>query len=206
MNITLIILAIIAAAIGIYFLVKWQKGKNILEGIWRDLTGVGIGAQYARFNRKYDKVTPGGVKVMSTVPVAAHALRLLDEGITNQITRHNNAFPHWQFGKQLSDYTVLFVDPMVTNKETEPGSPALAVHGGEFGVIQTAGTCIGVWPHSAADKPYIVLPHQEEQDWHFTDYLMRSAWHESEHIREFLNDWAVFQSYAIAGDIHPHVP
>lgn len=149
----------------------------------------------------YSFRTPGGVFVASvTNYVPDAALAAIDEGITNQLTRTEAAHPEWAAKRLLPDYRVIFIDPMATNAETEPGSPALLVWG-----IQSAGTCIGVGGDGVYPE-YIVLPHQADSGWNYIDYLMHSAWHESEHIREWFNDQAVFNSFIGSGDIHPHFP
>jgi hypothetical protein len=198
----LYIAIVIGLAAVFYFVVwPWYRRSTETKRIWNALDReAGIPKHNAMF--KYAAVTPGGVQVRSTVEVPASALPFIDEGIDNQIKRHNNAYPHWAKYKNIAEYKALFVEPTATNQETEPGSPAIHVKG-----YQSAGTCIGTTPLSSVRPSiYIVLPHQKNQGWRFTDYLMRSAWHESEHVREFSNDLTIFQQYANAGDIHPHVP
>lgn len=148
--------------------------------------------------------TPGGIRVASVVPVPDSVLPLLDEGITNQLDRINAAKPEWANYKNLSDYIVLFIEPMATNKETDPGSPAIIVKNG-LSYTQAAGTCVGLG-NQGTGAPMIVLPHQEATNWSHTDYLMHSVWNESEHVREWTNDQTVFWSFTNAGDIHPHFP
>ncbi|MCZ2392217.1 MAG: phage virion morphogenesis protein [Acidobacteria bacterium] len=188
------------------------------DNIWDALdTQAGIPMHVAKF--KYTYRTPEGAEVLSTVEVPSLALDLIDEGIENQLTRINAAKPDWSRFKQISDYRVLLVDPMATNQVTEPGSPAIIVSRFGYPQSQTAGTCLGVmwqprWnadgsytlPGTGLDHPYIVVPHQSNQGWHFRDYFMRSVWHESEHIREAMNDWATFQHFQGSNDIHPHFP
>lgn len=147
---------------------------------------------------RYAVNTPGGVLVISDVTVPADALTAIDEGITNQITRINAAWPGWTVGANLNEYKVFFIDPTATNQD---GSPAILVYG-----IQSAGTTIGVandgFPYSV-----LVLPHQQATNWRYRDYLMRSAWHESEHDREWHNNQGVFYYFVQPGmDVHPHFP
>lgn len=188
-------IATIAVLVTVYWL--WIRQKPLYERFWRDLDGIGIPKHLCTFN--YEYTTNGGVKIVSTVAVPSSAFSLIDEGIRNQLVRHTAAFPDWNKFAQLSDYTLVFIEPMATNQINEPGSPALIVGG-----TQTAGTCIGVWVF-AASKPTIVLPHQAATDWRYNDYLMRSAWHESEHIREFANDYEEFLRHTGPNDIHPHI-
>lgn len=187
---------IAAAFAGFYFL---RKRGSIDRGIWKALDSeVGHPKHLAQF--KYSYTTPEGARVRSTVPVPDVALNAVDNGIRNQIVRHNRKFPHWNNYRSISDYDVLFVEPTAHNVETEPGSPAILVRG-----TQSAGSAIGLEPRSAADRPYMVIPHQEAEGWRFINYLMRTAWNESEHVREAVNDYGVFLHYAHTGDIHPHV-
>lgn len=145
--------------------------------------------------------TPGGVSVSSvTNYVPDAALEAIDEGIRNQIERISAAHPEWAARANLVDYRVMFINPMAENVETDPGSPALIVYG-----IQSAGTCVGIGGDGFT-LDFIVLPHQVDTSWAHIDYLMHSAWYESEHIREWFNDTAVFNSFLGTGDIHPHFP
>lgn len=151
-------------------------------------------------NVPYGFTTPGGVLISSVSSViTSQALEAIDEGITNQLVRITAAHPDWNNKKSLPDYKIMFIEPQTRNQINDPGSPAIFVHG-----IQSAGTCIGVGNDGFATD-FIVLPHQSP-DWGFTDYLMHSAWNESEHIREWFNDPVVFNSFLGSGDIHPHFP
>jgi hypothetical protein len=176
---------------------KECESKRIHNALDRE---AGIPKHDANF--KYSYRSPGGVQVASTVQVPSDALPLLDEGITNQITRHSGAHPEWVNYRNLSDYKVLFVEPSGVTVETDPGAPLIHVRG-----VSSAGTTIGTTEYSSC-RPnlYIVLPHQAAQGWSHRDYLMRSAWHESEHIREWENNRNVFYQFANAGDVHPHIP
>ena len=137
-----------------------------------------------------------GIQSVVEVPIAAR--QAVAEGILNQIVRISAAKPSWDAYKNLTDYVVYFIDPQATNTVNDPGSPALIIRG-----VQAAGTCIGVG-NDGVSLPIIVLPHQAASDWIYLDYLMHSAWHESEHIREWTNDPAEFFARAIVDDIHPH--
>lgn len=172
---------------------KWKKK------LWYDLDHLGIARTYCYFKHRY--VSRNGVRIVSTVPVPTDAMDLVENGIMEQIRRHSAAHPAWDKFKKLSDYAVVFIDPMGVSEVSLPGAPTLEVMG-----IQTAGTCIGVSDRPRADQPTIVLPHQADSDWQFENYLMRSAWHESEHVREYANDRGEFLRYIGAGDVHPHIP
>jgi hypothetical protein len=187
-----LIMAAIAGAA--YYFKTRDRSEHYIE---LELDLAGISDSYAQFKKDY--TTPLGARVQSTVDVPARFLQLIDEGLQNQITRHNRAFPGWDKYKLVSEYDILLIDPMGTNEVTEPGSPHIKVRG-----ISTAGTCLGVYPRTKL-KPYIVVPHQAGQDWRFEDYFMRSIWHESEHVREWLNDQSIFYYWAHSGDTHPHV-
>lgn len=83
---------------------------------------------------------------------------------------------------------------------------------------QTAGSTLGTtWEPilqanggyrlqgTAVDRPYIVIPHQAVQNWAFQDYFVRSVWFESEHVREFINDFhGEFTAHLGPNDVHPH--
>lgn len=176
--------------------------------IWRSLDLMGIPADNARFNQEF--ITPRGVKIKSVSDIPINILILTDVGITNQLTRITFAHPDWNHFTNPNDYSVLVIEPMVTNRD---GSPAIKVKG-----IQSAGTVIGLtwaptWKDgkysltgTGIDRPYIVVPSQEAVQWRYTDYWMRSIWHESEHVREGMNDWNDFLNHLGANDIHPHYP
>ncbi len=166
----------------------------------------GVGAMAKEFTRlripvpkfEFADYTPLGVKVRSTVSIPSNALNSIDEGIGNQIYRHSAKYPNWNVGKLHSEYSVLLIDPMTTNVENEPGSPAILVQG-----IQTAGTGI----RDGGEKlVHIVAPHQQNQEWQFKEYFKNTIWFESEHCRENWNDLDVFNRYVGGSDVHPHVP
>jgi hypothetical protein len=204
MNTVFIILAITAAAVGVWFFLKKQKKLDADAAIWRALSGFGIPKSNANF--KFTYTTPLGVSVRSTVPVPSSGLSDIDTGIGEQIRRHDAAYPKWDLGKTHPEYKVLFVEPMTVNQINDPGSPAIKVNG-----TQTAGTVLGMIEGnlSAVKEPFIVLPHQANQGWGYRDYLVHSAWHESEHFREWLNrnnePVGKWKEYEGANDVHPHV-
>jgi hypothetical protein len=204
MTTILVILAIAAAAAGIWYFSRKQKAWDVDAAIWRALSGFGIPKSKAMF--AYTYTTPQGVAVRSTVAVPGSALQSIDDGINNQIIRHNAAYPKWDKGKTFPEYRLLFVDPMAFNEFTDPGSPALLVNG-----VQTAGTVLGMIEGnlSPVKEPYIVLPHQQDSQWSHVDYLMHSAWNEGEHFREWLNrdnePVGKWKEYEGPNDVHPHV-
>jgi len=198
MNDTITVIAVLVILAGLVLAVLYiGKRLNRYKAIWKALDGWGIPKSVSMF--KYNFITPKGVRVISTVTVPDTALNDIDAGIESQIIRHNAAFPHWNNFKKHTDYQVLFVDQM--DEHPTHGTPEVRIQG-----IQSAGTCIGVNPMGNNVEPMIVLPHQQKQEWKFRDYLMRSAWNESEHCREFVNSLEIFLKYAVANDVHPHVP
>lgn len=195
---TYIIIGIIVAAFGAF--IYWLKTRDRTQHyINLELQEFGINNTYTRF--KYNYKTPKGAEVISTAMVPPDALATVDEGIQKQIDCYDRLEPTWANYKNVSDYGVLFINPMATNQETEPGSPALLVNG-----YQTAGTCVGVHPRSNLKKSWIVLPHQTNTNWRFREYLKQSARNESEHVREYRNDYGRFLIYATGNDSHPHAP
>ena len=198
MSTFILIMAAVAAA---SFCLWWFYFRPLArkKKLWYDLDHIGIARKYCKFRYRY--TTRNGVRITSTVEVPTDAMDLVENGIVEQIRRHSAAHPTWDRFKTLAEYAVVFIDPMGVSVETLPGAPTLEVMG-----IQTAGTVIGTAPRARADQPTVVLPHQDADAWRFEDYLMRSAWHESEHVREFVNDHAVFLQYIGAGDVHPHIP
>ena len=195
MDIKYIVLVGIVLAVAVFFFLRWHFRNEKDLKLRKDLDSLGIPKHKALF--KHDYVSPGGVVIRSTVPVPDSAMAQIENGISRTIDRHSRHYPHWTKAKKLSDYAVLFVDPMATNVINEPGSPAILVRG-----VQAAGTCIGVWQFAAAERPYMVIPHQQETSWRYAEYLNNTAAHEGEHLIEFANDFAVFSEWA-ANDIHP---
>lgn len=174
------------------------EDKNINQG----LDAIGIPSSHAEFKHEY--TTPFGVKVRSTVKVPPQALDAIDRGILEQLDRINRAKPEWTNRQSPSQYAVLFVDPMATNVETEPGSPAILIKG-----VQSAGTVIGWNGDAGMKRSYIVAPHQDATQWRYLDYLKRTIWYESEHDRE-CNEPNERQPsdecryYQTVNDVHPH--
>lgn len=193
---TIAIVIMIAAIAGAVVFVLWGRRKKTApqDGITFP-NGIHLPGTPG-----YAYATPGGAQVVSVVPVPADVLPLIDEGITNQLTRINAAKPDWANKRNISDYHIFFIDPMATNQVNDPGSPALIVSG-----YQTAGTCVGV-AGDGFGGDFIVLPHQQATQWRYRSYLVNSAWSESEHIREWFNDTGVFYGFLGTGDVHPHFP
>lgn len=181
--------------------------------IWMVVGGVAVGIgllAYFRFRKikieppfpfpatfTFEYAADGDPWVRSNVPVPQDALDAIREGIQTQIERSTAARPDFTAYGTPFDYVVCFVDPMAINQENDPGSPAILVHG-----IQAAGTCLGVGD-GISNIPIIVLPHQAAQLWNFREYLKQSARNESEHIRLWGCDRALFNHYQGANDGHP---
>lgn len=175
------------------------RGCGDAKKVWDALDReAGIPRHHARFAKEYR--TPGGVPVTSTVDVPANVLPFIDAGINRQIGCYNAKYPFWSRYKLLGEYKVLFIEPSGVSEVSLPGAPI--IHVGGYG---SAGTCIGCNPISAVRPDlYIVLPHQKAQNWRFTEYLKNAADYESEHVREFRNDYNIFIQWAHSGDVHPH--
>lgn len=167
------------------------------DEIHRSLDDIGIPKHVAKF--RFSQITPKGVKVRSTVQVPATALTYIDAGIDELLSRYLLKYPQWTTFTKHSDYSVVFVDPMATNVETEPGSPAIFVRG-----YQSAGTNIGNCK-TCFPPVHIVAPHQEKEGWRFRQYLINTIWYEGEHIFEG-NDINVWSQYVGGVDDHPHQP
>jgi hypothetical protein len=164
--------------------------------------------------------TPGGVTVRSCVDVPADALAAIDRGISHQIRNSSHYNPGWTVGRTLQEYQIFMVPQMTVNEQTDPGSPALRVKyltqsSTVSDPVQTAGTCIGVdgamfvpgrGPVADPRYPSIVLPEQSQENWTHLAYLEESARNESEHLAEWWNNKAMFHTFAIVGDVHPHFP
>lgn len=185
---------------------KWEhQMKDAFNG------SIGIPDEYTNLKESY--TTPRGAKVRSTVPVPPDFLNAIDEGLDRQINRLSGMFPKWTAGKNISDYTVVFVDPnpgggqtACQNEVTEPGSPCLYI-GGQ----KSAGTAVGTdeqWTELDKVVP-IVVPQQQAQQWRFREYFVNSIHNESEHVRGWLNrnnePTGVFYHFIGEYDVHPWV-
>jgi hypothetical protein len=176
---TLLILIALGILAG-YLVNKYYLKPNAeLAKIFRALSGIGIPKTECKF--KYDYVTPKGVPVKSVVQVPAEALQLIDAGISVQIARYTQVFPNWNFGKTFGEYRVLFVEPRGVTVENDPGAPLIYVNG-----TSAAGATIGMEPGnlSPVDRPMMVIPHQEKQNWSHKEFLLNTATAESEHTPE----------------------
>jgi hypothetical protein len=193
----LVLVVSLTALAGFAWYVKFRnRDPQIIKN---NLVTAGIDPKrYANFQKSY--TTPRGIAVKSTAPVPPAFLQIIDASIERMIRNHRRAQPTWTKHVNIPDYAVLLIDPMTTNVETEPGSPALLVKG-----VQTAGTVIGYHPQANLSRPHIVAPHQDEQDWRFQSYFAHTIYNEGEHVIESQNDWGIFMHYAHAGDVHPHV-
>jgi hypothetical protein len=164
------------------------------------------------------RLTPGGVTVRSCVDVPAEALAAIERGIAHQIRNSSHYNPDWVGARNLWEYQVFLVPQMAVNQETDPGSPALlvkylTVNSTVGGPIQTAGTCIGVdgsifvpgtGPIGDSRFPSEILAEQSQQNWSHLAYLEEASRNESEHRAEWDNNKAMFRTFAIVGDVHPH--
>ena len=214
------------AFIGVWWLVRVLPLMDEREDIWDALdVHLGIPKRYAKLRLRWwwpwgaslRQYTPKGAMVWGTVKVPDNFLALIDQAIRIQLARINHAKPGWDRFRSVSDYAVLMIDPMTINRVTDPGSPALIVSAGNVSA-QTAGSTLGTtWEPilqanggyrlqgTAVDRPYIVIPHQAVQNWAFQDYFVRSVWFESEHVREFINDFhGEFTAHLGPNDVHPH--
>lgn len=95
-----------------------------------------------------------------------------------------------------SIFKILLLEP---DAIASNGGPVLVLRSGDW----TAGTVIGV-ANDGASEIFILLPHQNGQAWEHMDYFMRSFWHESEHVIEWILAPALFWTYVGSGDVHPH--
>lgn len=200
MTTALIIAASVAMAGVFIWLVFFRTKASVDQGIKKALVELGFEVRDLKFD--YEYTTPKGVRVRSVVHIPDTAFNDIDVGIENQLTRHNAKYPQWQNYKLHSDYDVLVIEPTSVAVINTPGAPTIDVKG-----IQAAGTCIGVhfrrqWP----DKPYIVVPHQQKQEWRFRTYLVNSIWAESEHVRLYKNDTVLFSFFRGERDVHPLIP
>ena len=159
------------------------------------LNNAGIPDTHSNF--KHDYTTPGGIKIRSVVPVPQGWLAKADEGIRQQIDWFAPHAPAWTAGVNLSEYTLLFVEPNYlfdwnTHQQTPPcvtevdwaGSSCLYING-----VKSVGTMIGHDDHwNKLDlQPAIILPHQAANDWTKTEFFIVSVRHESEHVRLWMN-------------------
>jgi hypothetical protein len=177
-----------------YMIIRPKEEQGIVTGL------VNLGFNKSQFGGIAPRgTTPSGCPIFSTVDVPLNAQKNLEIGVQNQINRYDK-LKSWPNRGKVSEYAFVFVNP---NADTD-GMPALNVNVDFSTRVKTAGTVIGLQPHTGPKREYIVLPHQAAEGWKYNDYLMHAAWFESEHVREWANDLNEFVKYAIAGDVHPH--
>ena len=193
-----IIISAIAAIAGLVWFLKRQVDET-LKYIRDRLSDMGIDWKiYARF--KFTIVTPGGAEILSTVDIPMHFREAYDGSILRMIDNHKRAYPDKPVPDKISDYPAIIIDPMTTNRENDPGSPALLVSG-----YQTAGTVIGTAVGSKVSPPRLVIPHQSLQGWAYLNYFASTVYNEGEHSAEARYDREVYQRYMGGDDQHPHV-
>ena len=169
----IIIISAIAAIAGLVWFLK-RKVDETLKYIYDRLSDLGIDEGFAKF--KHTIVTPGGAEILSTVDIPMNFREAYDGSILRMIDNHKRAYPDKPVPDEISDYPAIFIDPMTTNQENDPGSPALLVSG-----YQTAGTVIGTAVGSKVSPPRLVIPHQQNQQWAFLDYFKATVYNEGEH-------------------------
>lgn len=192
---------IIALAVGaVVAILYFRRDKLQMENV----TPFTIGPN--EFNHQY--LRPDGGYILSRYPIPADKLPEVMEravrGLQRTINASQAAKPGWSKYTRTSDFDQIWlVEPHVRNMD---GSPALIV----YGQYQTAGTVWNVWSRGGAwiGPPYIVLPDQGHPDynWQYMPYFEESVRNESEHAREWVNDYSTFMAFVGAGDIHPHWP
>jgi hypothetical protein len=216
----LIPIGVVLAGI-VFLLLSLQKKQNVIDH--PVITNIDINV--ADFDATSYHQTPKGVTVRSYQPVPAEALDAVDRGILHQILNASYANPTWTNFARYRDYEVFLIDPQGYTEIDDPGAPALFVRAlqpastTQTYTIKSAGTCIGVGGSILGQfddtrYPAIVVCHQatpdpahpEQLPWSHLAFLEEAVRNESEHIREWTNDHAVFTQFAIAGDVHPHWP
>jgi hypothetical protein len=218
---TLLLAVLLFASLG------FKCGSNVINGsetitysINRPIAAPDAAHPECLYDESSFHLTPGGVTVRSCVPVPDEALAAIERGIAHQIRNSSHYNPNWTGARSLSEYQVFLIPEMAVNRETDPGSPALLVryltqNSSLSDPVQTAGTVIGVdgamfvvGKGPVADPRYSseVLPEQSQENWTHLAYLEESSRNESEHKAEWDNNRAMFRTYAIVGDVHPHFP
>lgn len=184
-------------------LITFSCGTN--NRIHKALDSIGIPAHFA--DLKHDVTTPGGVHVVSTQPIPAEALATIDAAISLQISKISAARPTWVNHTRLDQYSVMLIDTDTYSTVDMPGAPLIQLRGGT-----TAGTVVGILgTRQTLDRSYIVVPHQNGQNWRFMDYFFQAIRNESEHDRECnepnrLAPFSECEQYATWNDVHPHFP
>ena len=183
------------------FFISCSEKKGILAA----LSSVGIPGTAAEF--RYSYTTPGGVSVQSTQEIPPRVLDIIDTSINLQITRISLARPTWNNHISLSNYSVLLIDPTAYSQIDLPGAPLIQLPGGT-----TAGTVIGIHgTRKTVDLSYIVVPHQNGQNWRFLEFFSQAVYNESEHDRECnepsrLAPYQECDQFSGWNDVHPHFP
>lgn len=207
-----------------YFLIVIPR-LDERKDIWRSLDWLGIsGKTFALLRIKWftpwkgaEEYTPKGVYIWGTVKVPKPCFRIIDEGIDKLLESIEYHHPEWKWFRKHSDYGIIFLDKMAVNRA---GTPALIISSLGYPQVQSAGTTLGTkWKPfvnddgsyrlqgTAVNRIYLVLPHQDDVQWRYADYLRDSVRNEGEHAIEFINDYdGEFTSHLGPNDVHPHFP
>lgn len=179
---------------------KPNKAKKLEKRI---LDNIGIPGLSNRWENS--ELTPYGARIIWNGSVfnsdaeKRFVFECLDVGFQNCFNASKEVFPTWDYNPAY--ITLAIVEPSATNLD---GSKAIRMTNG----LQIAGAVIG------KDDNYgmltIVIPSQKENGWRYSDYVMRTAWHEREHFDEARSDDAEYYSWGRTperpADVHPHRP
>lgn len=201
MNIYLYIILGAIGIIGGLILFKRIRTWRYYSDIWFDLGNkLFMPKDKAKFKYEYSR-TLTMPKFISVVELPYEARIIATDGIQRALSCAKRTYTAWDKDISIEDYTVLFVEPMAINTVTEPGSPAIYV-----GSQRSAGSAIGVTSGSRIEKPHLVLPHQQGQDWDFESYLYNTCRYETEHAVINANDEVLAQQTMNITHVHPLIP
>lgn len=180
----------------LYFRLPNRKKK--LEQAMLDATGIpNIPKDWAN-----SEATPNGMRVMwnenpfNSEEEKQFVFRLFDIGQQNAFNAMKDKFPNWDFSGTWVNIGIL-----PGNSKTEFGAESITMLNG----IEIAGATVGVG--EGYPLLTIIVPSQKPNNWSHTDFVMRTIWHEYEHVVEFRSDTGEFLYWGhVVSDAHPHHP
>jgi hypothetical protein len=206
-----VIAILIALAVGVFIFLRIKRKKKEKElgtcPPGKDRTTAAGVCLPKVFATQIDR-TDGGYVIAEDPITDENVKQMINDrvilGLSRMIRAATHYNPDWTRWAGTQPYQIIFVKKTAT---TIAGWPALMIGVGA-NAIKSAGTVINVYMDlTERGTPYIVLP--QPDDWNvpgYWDYLEASAYHEGEHVIEWLNNKALFKSKIGAGDVHPHWP
>lgn len=181
-----------------YFYIYKPGKKKKKEQVILDNTGIpGISLEWNN-----SELTFGGMKVMwnddpfNSEEEKKSVFNVFDIGQQNAFIAMKDKFPTWDFNPGFVNIGIV-----KGNSQTEFGAESITMLNG----LEIAGATVGVG--EGYPLLTIIIPSQKPNNWSYADYVMRTIWHEYEHVQEYRSDTNEFLYWGrVVADTHPHHP